>query len=181
MKKIAFPSDNEYAFYYEQYLKLVNKELSVLTQLKNTSKEFVSVLKTLSEEQLEYRYAEGKWTIKDILQHLIDTERVFIYRAMRFARNDKTALPFFDENEFAKMAHAHAIPINKLIKEYSTTRNATIAFFNNMDTAKLKRIGTASNFNMSVRACVWIIAAHELHHFSMIKQKYLVEEIVKFV
>jgi uncharacterized damage-inducible protein DinB len=173
MKKIMFPADNEYAFYYEQYLKLTNKETSVLAQLKNTSKEIVALLKSLDKLQLEYRYAEGKWTIKDIIQHLIDTERVFIYRAMRFARNDKTALPFFDENEFAKMANANAVPISKLIKEYSTTRNATITFFNNMEAPKLKRIGTASNFSMSVRACVWIIAAHELHHFSIITERYM--------
>ncbi len=181
MKKIAFPNDNEYALYYEQYLKLISKESSVLALLKNTSKELVSVVKALSKEQLMYSYTEGKWTIKDIVQHLIDSERVFLYRAMRFARNDKTPLPFFDENEFAKMAHANAIPIGKLLKEYTTTRNATIAFFSNMDAAKLKRVGTASNFNMSVRACAWIIAAHELHHFSIIRQKYFVDEIVKFV
>ena len=105
--------------------------------------------------------------------HLIDGERVFLYRAMRFARNDKSPLPFFDENEFAKQANATAMPIRKILKEYKTTRQATLAFFTNQSAATLKRIGMASNASMSVRACTWIICGHELHHWNIIQDRYL--------
>jgi uncharacterized damage-inducible protein DinB len=174
MKKIGFPTELEYAMYYEPYFKLVDKNTSVLDQLKTNAKEITELLKRCSVEQLQYRYAVGKWSIKDILQHLMDVERIFIYRALRFARKDTTPLPFFDENLFAKVANAEAISIKKLLKEYTTCRNATISFFNNMDAAKQKATGIASNYTMSVRACAWIICAHELHHLQIIKERYLV-------
>lgn len=172
MKKISPPSHLEHAVYYEKYLPLVNKDDSVLDQLRENFKTIHGVLKELSKEQLQYTYAEGKWTIPDILMHLIDCERVFLYRAMRFSRNDRTPLPFFDEDEYAKQAMASKIPIKKLLTEYASTRKATISFFNNLTAAQLKRVGMASNYNMSVRACVWIICAHEIHHWNVINERY---------
>ena len=177
MKHITEPSYLEYAMYYENYIKKVDKTKSVLDQLKLNAKTTVELLKSLSVEQLTTPYAEGKWSIKDIIQHLIDCERVFIYRAMRFARNDKSPLPFFDENSFAIEAKANQIPTSKLIKEFITTRNASITFFNNQSASVLKRIGIASNYNMSVRACAWIICGHELHHIGVIKERYLFNKI----
>jgi hypothetical protein len=128
---------------------------------------------SLSDEVLCKPYAPGKWSIKDILMHLTDGERVFLYRAMRFARNDKSPLPFFDENEFAKQVNATAMPIRKILKEYKTTRQATLAFFSNQSAAILKRTGMASNAAMSVRACAWVICGHELHHWHVIQERYL--------
>lgn len=173
MKKIAEPTHLEHAMYYEQYVNLVSKEISVLDQLKTNSKVVSELIKSLNETQLTTPYAEAKWTIKDILLHLIDCERVFLYRAMRFARNDKSPLPFFDEDAFAKEGNANSIKTSKLIKEYLTTRAATITFFNNQSAATLKRIGIASNYNMSVRACAWIACGHELHHLNVIRERYL--------
>ncbi len=173
MKHIAKPQEAEHAVYYEKFIALVDLKKSVLDQLKANAKMIEQNLLSLSDDKLSSTYAPGKWTIKDILMHLIDGERVFLYRAMRFARNDKSPLPFFDENEFAKQANATAMPIRKILKEYKTTRQATLAFFTNQSAATLKRIGMASNASMSVRACTWIICGHELHHWNIIQDRYL--------
>ena len=173
MKKIPLPSYLEYAQYYEPFIQQVDATKSVLDQLKSNAKSLVSLLQTLPENQLTTPYAEGKWSIKDIVMHLVDFERVALYRAMRFARNDKSPLPFFDENEFAKEAQANLILSKKLWKEYMLTRQSTIAFFVNLPTKTMQRAGMASNYTMSVRACAYIICGHELHHQHIIQTKYL--------
>jgi uncharacterized damage-inducible protein DinB len=174
MKIIVKPDNTEYALFYEKYLEKVSEEKTVLNQLKENSLNFKKFLLSLSEEQLQFRYATGKWCIKDIVMHIIDVERVFLYRAMRFARKDKTPLPFFNEDDYAKEARADKIAIKSLVKEYMATRAATMAFFNNVSKPTLKNIGIASNAAMSVRATAWIICGHELHHTQVIKEKYLV-------
>ena len=173
MKKITQPTQFEHADYYGSFIKLVDENTSVLDQLKNNAKQIEGLILSLTELQLTTPYAEGKWTIKDIVQHLIDCERVFVYRAMRFARLDKTAQPFFDENEFAKAAKATAIPIKKLLKEYKTTRQATLSFFNNLSADTCKRAGIAGNTSTTVRALAWIICGHELHHLGVVRERYL--------
>jgi DinB superfamily len=173
MKKITKPTQFEHADYYGSFIKFVDENTSVLDQLKNNAKELEILMLSLSEQQLTTPYADGKWCIKDIVQHLIDCERVFVYRAMRFARHDKTAQPFFDENEFAKAAKASSLPIKKLLKEYKTTRQATLAFFNNQSADTCKRAGIAGNTMTTVRALAWIICGHELHHWAVIKDRYL--------
>jgi hypothetical protein len=173
MKKIAKPSYLEHAVYYEQFVNLVSDKEPVLKQLKNSCKELETIYLSLNEFQLTTAYCNGKWTLKQLLQHLMDVERVLMYRALRFSRNDREPLPFFDENEFIKNAVANDIPIKKLLKEYKLQRHNTIAFFENQTAATLKRMGVASNTNMSVRACAWIICGHELHHKSIIKSRYL--------
>lgn len=173
MKNISKPNHLEHAVYYEKYIAWVTEGISVLDQLKANAKTLLATYKSLSPEQLTTPYAPGKWSLKDLLMHLVDSERVFTYRAMRFARMDKTPLPFFDENEFAKNAAADKIPIQKLLKEYQANRNASIQFFNNLTAAQLKRSGIASSYTMSVRACAWIICGHELHHGKVIGERYL--------
>lgn len=173
MKKINKPKDTEYALYYDPYIALVQTDVSVLDQLKTSAKELSALYKSLNPEVLIRPYAEGKWSLKDILMHLIDAERVFVYRAMRFARMDRTPLPFFDENEFAQAAQADKISLPKLLKEYNACRNLTIAFFNNLTAKQTERAGIASQFTMSVRACAWIIMGHELHHRKVIMERYL--------
>lgn len=173
MKKISPALENEYAVYYHTYIKQLDPSAHVLKSLKEKVKEIESTLLSLSEAQLCHTYAPGKWTIKDIMMHLVDSERVFLYRAMRFARNDKTPLPFFDENEFAKQAQAGSMSIKKILKEYKSLRMSTLAFFDNQTIATLKRKGIAGSTPTSVRACAWIICGHELHHWEVIKKKYL--------
>jgi uncharacterized damage-inducible protein DinB len=173
MKKISKPHFSEYAMYYESYLNLIDEHQSVLDQMKQSTKSLIVLYKSLPEPILRSTYAPSKWSMKDMLMHLIDVERVFIYRAMRFARQDKTPLPFFDENAFAQHAAADRIPTTKLLKEYNANRNLTLAFFNNLNTQQLKSTGIASNFTMSTRACAWIILGHELHHKRIIEERYL--------
>ena len=172
MKKIVKPTDNEYALYYNDFIKLVKNDVAILKQLKDNAKIMEQFILSLSEAELLFSYEIGKWNVKDILQHLIDVERIFVHRALRFVRADKSTQSFFDENKFALEANAIKIPIKKLFKDYKANRNATLAFFENITIKDLKRTGYASNTPTSVRACAWIICGHELHHFNVIKQKY---------
>ncbi len=173
MKQVEKPSEFEYAAFYEDFVKLCAKDLSILNQLQNNCKAFTNFLNALSAEQLSYRYEADKWTIKDILQHMIDVERVFLYRAMCFARGDKLTIPFIDENAYALQAKANKQSLSKLLKEYKATRAATIAFHQNQSAATHKKSGFASNTYTSVRACCWIVAGHELHHWAVIRAQYL--------
>ncbi|HPI54887.1 MAG TPA: DinB family protein [Chitinophagaceae bacterium] len=173
MKKLARPAETEYALYYHSFLQSLEEDCHVLNTLKQQMLDIEKTLLNLPETSLQFSYAPGKWTIRDILQHLIDCERVFIYRAMRFSRKDTTPLPFFDENEFALQANANVKPIRKLIKEYKTTRLASLAFFSNLTTAQWKLKGIAGSTPTSVRACAWILCGHERHHWKVIQEKYL--------
>jgi uncharacterized damage-inducible protein DinB len=173
VKKIDKPTDIEYAVYYEPFLKKILPSTVILQQLKTNAVHIKTILLALTEEQLNTPYATGKWTIKDILQHLIDFERVLVYRAMSFARNDKRPIPFFDEKEYAKQANATKQPIKKLVKDYKAVRQSTLTFFENQTAASLRRTGIASNYTMSVRACAWIICGHEMHHLDVIQERYL--------
>jgi uncharacterized damage-inducible protein DinB len=174
MKNIAKPTDYEYALYYQDFINLVLTDVQVLKQLKENAKALELLIKNLPEEILLYSYEKDKWNIKDILQHLIDVERVFVQRALRFARADKSPQAFFDENKFAVEANASKLNVKKLLKDYKNVRNATLSFFDNLPATSHKKTGIASNSAMSVRACAWIICGHELHHINVIQQKYLV-------
>ena len=121
----------------------------------------------------EFRYAEGKWTIKDIILHLIDAERIFAYRALRIARNDKTALPGFEENDYVVAANANNRGYESLLAEYETVRNVSISLFETFTSEELLRLGTASNNSVSVRAIGYIMLGHELHHKNVILERYL--------
>jgi uncharacterized damage-inducible protein DinB len=173
MPAIQIPTNNEYAVYYEQYIKLCNTNMPIAAQLKENAKALPSFFNSLTEQQLLFSYAEGKWNCKDILQHIVDVERVFLFRAMCFARGEKKAIPFIDENEYAKMANASKLSLKKIIADYKATRQASLAFLKNQTAANLKRMGYASNTAMSVRACMWVICGHELHHLAIVKEKYL--------
>jgi uncharacterized damage-inducible protein DinB len=176
MKKIQKPNKDEYALYYDRYIDLQGNDFKVLDYLRDSAKEMKTLILGLSEEQLLYRYEAGKWCMKDILMHIIDVERVFVYRAMRFARMDLTPTSFFEEDDYARAAQAHLIPTKKLVKEYLAQRNATISFFNNLTLRQLKAKGIAGNTTTSVRALAWIIAGHQIHHLSVIHQKYITQD-----
>ncbi len=173
MKAISFPDNLEYAQFYDTYISKVNKNDKLLAELNNSAKQLKAAISQLTEEQLMYKYAPGKWCIKDILMHMIDVERVFLYRAMRFARLDKTPLPFFDEDAYANVAAASKMTIKSILAEFMATRKASITFYNNLPKAAQKHTGIASQATMSVRATAWIIYGHQLHHWGVIQQKYL--------
>jgi uncharacterized damage-inducible protein DinB len=174
MKNIANPNPLHYALYYEKYIALVSlSKESVLDQLKNNGKRFEQILKSLPEDQLLFRYAEGKWCIKDIIQHIVDTEKLFTYRGMVFLRGDKTPQLWMDEDAWAAEADAAKKPLSKILKEYKTVRAASIAFYNSMSSKEFKKFGVATNFEMSVAATAYITCGHELHHWNVIQEKYL--------
>jgi uncharacterized damage-inducible protein DinB len=173
MKTIPKPEAGEYAPYTIMYIGLFPDDGLILEHLKNNLAITSDLLGSLSEEQLTYRYAAGKWTIKEILAHIIDDERIYSYRALRFARNDHTELPGFDQDEYTLYAGAGQRSIDDLLQEFITVRNATISLFDSLDDAALTRAGVASGNIMSVRAAAYHIAGHELHHVNIIKERYL--------
>jgi uncharacterized damage-inducible protein DinB len=127
----------------------------------------------LPEEKLTYRYVEKKWTIKEILVHIMDDERIFAYRALRIARNDKTPLPGFEQEDYVPYSRANERSLASIFKEFKTIRNATLSLFRSLKKDDFLRTGIANNHPVSVRALAYHIAGHELHHINVIKERYL--------
>lgn len=173
MKKIAKPAVGDYAPYFQNYVNQVPEDGNLLKHLKDIQKETELLMLSLPEEKLTYRYAEGKWTIKDILVHLMDAERIFAYRALRFARADETPLASFDENIYVPMANANARKIKDILKEGATLRASSIAFIKTLDRKALKRKGNLNNNKMSVLTLVNLIYGHQKHHLNIIRERYL--------
>ena len=166
------PSSNEYAPYYDRYISLVT-EPNALEALERQLAEMLPVLRSVSEAQAGHRYAPGKWSIRQVLGHLIDAERVFAYRALRFARADRTPLPGFDENTYAEAAGSDRRSLRDLIEEIELVRRANVAMLRGFEEAAWTRIGTANDVEMSVRALAFVIAGHGCHHTNILKERYL--------
>jgi uncharacterized damage-inducible protein DinB len=130
---------------------------------------------SLPEDKLFYRYATGKWTIKDILVHISDDERIYAYRALCFARNDQTVLPGFEQDKYARYAQAGARTLPDILGEFITVRKATVSLFESLPAEAFTRQGVANSHKVSVRALAYHIAGHELHHINIIKERYLQE------
>lgn len=173
MRKIEKPVEGEYAPYTMMYIGLLPDDGFVLKYLDENLKATKDFILSLPEEKLLYRYAEGKWTIKEILVHLIDDERIYSYRALRFARNDKTELPGFEQDDYAIHSGANEREIRDILKEFATVRRATISLFESFDRKALLRAGIASGNIMSVRAAAYHIAGHEMRHINIIRERYL--------
>lgn len=138
-----------------------------------SSEELLKTVKDLSEEKMLFRYGEGKWTIKELLQHLIDTERIMSCRALRFSRNDATELPGFDENWYVENSNGNDRNSNDLVEEFICTRRASISLFKSFSDEMLLLSGTANGSDMTVRALGFIIAGHQMHHLKIIRERYL--------
>lgn len=164
--------ENEYAPYQMNYIKLVSEQ-NILKGLINQKEEMIHFYKSISVFKQEYKYAENKWTIKDLILHLIDAERIFAYRALRIVRNDVTALPGFEENDYVNSANANEREFESLLQEYGNVREATISLFESLSDADLLKLGTASNASVSVRGIGYCILGHELHHKNIIIERYL--------
>ena len=162
----------EYNPYYKRYIDFV-ENIPLPEALAKGLAHTHSFFTSLPHEIWHYRYAEGKWTPKDILQHITDTERVFAYRALYFARGRNAELKGFDENLFANNALANSRSVAELLQEYSAVRTATICLFKHFDLNQLKQIGMANGSNMSVAALGFVICGHEIHHCSIISERYL--------
>lgn len=167
-------SENEYPNYAKLYVDAALKtNKNILDNLQFSLNEVFEVLGDLSVEKQNYAYAEEKWTIKELVQHIIDTERVFAYRAFRISRNDKENLLGFDENEFMDNTNVENIAYIDLLKEFSQVRKSTITLYKGFSEEMLLKIGTASEQSISVRALGVLLSGHVLHHLSVIKERYL--------
>lgn len=165
-------NENEYNPHYKHYiLELGNVDLFEI--LRASSEELLELIKDLSEEKMIFRYDEGKWSIKELLQHLIDTERIMSYRALRFSRNDATELQGFDENWYVENSNGNDRNANDLVEEFTCTRRASISLFKSFTDDMMLLSGSANGSDMSVRALGFIIAGHQMHHLKIIKERYL--------
>ena len=164
----------EYAPYFERYIQLsVLKGKTIIENLENAQDEFEKVLRHLPDEKHSYSYAAGKWTLKELIQHIIDTERVFCYRALSFARNDQTPLPGFDQDVFIDNDTANERDYYDLLDEMKVLRESSIQLFKSFSKEALLRIGVASDNKMSVRALGYLFSGHQIHHINIVKERYL--------
>jgi uncharacterized damage-inducible protein DinB len=170
--KIGRPETSEYNPYYSTYIGKV-PEGDVVAILAKQIDETVAALSKLSDKDALYRYAPEKWSIKQILGHMADTERIFVYRAVCFARLEKQSLPGFDENAFVAAAHFDDRPLADHLAELRNVRAASLSFFNGLNADEQKRIGTANGKPLSVRAVPFIVAGHEKHHMGVMRERYL--------
>ena len=160
--------------FYKRYVEHV-KEMDLIEALKFSSVETLELIRLIPESKGEYRYAEGKWSIKEVLNHMLDVERIMSYRALRFARNDKTDLPGFEENDYAPEANAHSRTIIQLADEAKRLRATTIDLFNSFTKEMLAREGTANKNKLSVLTIGYVISGHESHHRQILKERYLIK------
>ena len=166
------PHPDEYAQspYTSRYIDMVTEAdpIAVLEQ-----KALWQLLHPLSEAQSEYRYAEGKWSIKQLVGHMTDTERIFTYRALCMARDEKQPLPGFDENSYVDNGFFEQRTLDSLLTEYKAVREASLVLFRSLDASVLSHMGTASGNPLSVRALLYMIAGHEKHHIHILQERYL--------
>ena len=165
--------EGEYSPYAIMYIKLLPDDGLVLKHLKENYKRVRQFILSLHPDKLTYRYAENKWTIKEILVHIIDDERIYAYRALRIARNDKTPLPGFEQEDYIPFTRANQRSLASIFREYKTVRNATLSLFSSFSSEDLLRVGTANDHPVSARALAYHIAGHELHHLNIITERYL--------
>lgn len=172
MPAIAPPDTSEHAPYFGRYISLVGGH-DVLAALENQPHETLALLSTLSEEQGNFRYAPGKWSIKEMIGHINDTERVFAYRALRIARNDQTPLASFEQDDYARAGGFDECRLADLVEEFVCVRRSSVMLFGKLSAEAWMRRGVASDSPVSVRALAYVIAGHELHHRRILQEKYI--------
>lgn len=163
---------NEYNSYYQGYVNAAG-DAKLLECLNNGVVSFAEFMEQLPEDKLYYAYVENKWTVAEVLLHFIDTERIFAYRALRFARKDVTPLAGFEQDDYVPASNANKRNKQSILDEFITVRKATISLFQSFDESQLRTIGTASNLPMSVAALGFICCGHQNHHIKIILEKYL--------
>ena len=165
------PTSEYNPFYHTYVMALGNVDL--LDELRNGKQVLFSLLEEIPEEKLTYAYAEGKWTLAEALVHMLDTERIFQYRALCIARNDKSEFPGFDQDAYVPVSNANNRSKKDLIDEYAAVRDSSITLFASLDEEALKRVGVASGSKMSVRALGFITSGHQAHHVRILRERYL--------
>ncbi len=173
LRKIEKPVTGEYAPHASVYLALTPDDGPILIYLQRNAEILANLYRSLPEERLLYRPAAGKWTMKEILNHLIDDERIFANRALRIARGDATELPGFDQDLYTKNSNANARDIETMLDEYADVRRSSIALFASFTDEMLLRPGTADGHSVTVRGLIYHVAGHEQHHLNIIRERYL--------
>ncbi|MFZ0543053.1 MAG: DinB family protein [Candidatus Sulfotelmatobacter sp.] len=168
---VARPQPGEYAPYYERYISLVRGN-DVLSTLDQQRRETLLLLSCRDEKEGNFRYAPEKWSAKEVLGHICDSERVFAYRALRIARADATPLEGFEQDDYVRNGGFAQRPVGDLVEEFIAVRRATISLLRNLDEAAWVRRGIANKNEVTVRALAYIIAGHELHHRRILEEKY---------
>ncbi len=171
-RAISRPAPDEYAPRYAPYIASV-PDGDLLETLEAQWEDLGCLLEELDDDAADYRYAEGKWTVKEVLGHLLDAERIFAYRLLCIARGEQAPLPGFDENAYVAHGGFAARPLEALLEEYDLVRGSTLAFLRGLDEASFDRRGTSNGKGITVRALAWLMAGHELHHVGVLKERYL--------
>lgn len=173
MKDISLPTPDEYAEFYAGYIQRATAKGDVLAALPKQIEEIKSTLGVLSDEQALFRDAPKEWSIKEVMGHLNDGERVFSYRLICISRNDATPLPGFEQNDYVREAGFDHHPLQDLIQEFEHLRRANILAINNMSAEAVLRRGTASGYTVSARALIYMLVGHVDHHMASLNEKYL--------
>jgi DinB family protein len=168
----ARPQASEYASDYETYISRV-PDGDIVGTLKSQLEETLALIRGIPEARGDFRYAEGKWSIKELIGHVIDSERVFAYRALRFGRGDTTPLSGFEQDDFVRGADFNKRSLSDLAEEYEHVRRATISLFGSLEESAWDRRGAANNNEVSVRGLAFIVAGHERHHVEILQSRYL--------
>lgn len=169
--KVNEITPEEYAPFYANYINKV-PDISLRSALDESLAELVMYLTHVPEDRFDHAYAPGKWTIKECLQHIIDTERIFAYRALAIARGDKTPLPGFDQDDYMRKVDLSGRSFRKMIEEFRALRKSNLTMFKSLTATDLNRVGTMSDTTISVRALGFIMAGHVFHHAELYREKY---------
>jgi uncharacterized damage-inducible protein DinB len=173
VRLIPKPEAGEYPAYAAMYIDRIPEDGRLLEHLAESLRAAVALVRPLPEAQLLRRYAPDKWTIKEALVHVVDDERIYAYRALRFARGDATELPGFEQDDYARLSGANERALDDILAEYSAVRAATIALFRGLPEEALTRAGVANGHRATVRALAYHIAGHEAHHVAILQSRYL--------
>jgi hypothetical protein len=170
-KPMERPREDEYAPFYARYVALV-PETDILGALEQQIEEIRRLAASVPPERETWRYAEGKWSVREVLGHLVDGERVFGYRAFCFSRGETAPLPWFDENEYVGAARSDAIALPELAEELALVRQSNLVVLRRLEPSHWTRVGTASGHLVSVRALAWVMAGHPRHHVNILRERY---------
>ncbi len=165
------PQPDEFGQFYQKYIDTVSDD--VLLELEDQGKNFPAFIRSIPQDKADFAYAEGKWTVKELIGHMIDTERIMAYRALRIGRNDKTPLPGFEENAYVANASFSTRSLSEFASEFEVLRNSNLFLFKSFNNEELARVGMASNYPISAKALLFICAGHLNHHVRILKERYL--------
>lgn len=171
---LARPASTEYAPYHDKYISLI-PDGDIIETLGQQGRAMLSLLASIPEAQANNRYAPDKWSIKEVVGHVIDCERIFAYRALRFARNDASPQPGFDQDEYVRNAAFGELQLADLASEFEHVRQASVCLLKSLTDEAWLRSGNANGVDLSVRGLAYVIAGHELHHVNILRTRYLGE------